>query len=441
MGPRQSRLRLGHVHVELGPGPKFPFSEEDELHDDLAFALPGIPVDGGGRPPVFARSKPCFVLELPRMNLIHLPDAVADARRLPRSDVTATLGSLVTVVPPHRIPQAVAKERAREVFASRMPFFDQLEQVFDNAAIKARYSCLPVEWFLGPADFEEKTRLYQEHATALAFDAATLALDQAGFGPEEIDVLVFVSSTGISTPTIEARLMNRMAFRPDVMRLPIFGFGCAGGVLGLTRTAQMARSQPGLRCLMIVVELSSLAFRYDRLTKSNLVASALFGDGAAAAVISSDPRDASLATLGVGGEHCWPDTLDVMGWNIDANGLDVIFQQSIPQIIADQYPAALDAFLAHHGLTRTDIDRPCCHPGGAKVVDELEKVFDYPTLGLDAERRVLAEYGNMSAPTVLFVLRDLLKTGQQGDLLASSLGPGFTAAFQMVSIGKGGSAA
>jgi len=370
------------------------------------------------------------------MNLIRFPSAAMTAHS-GSPLAAATLRSLVTVVPPHRIPQSVAKERAREVFGSRMPFFDQLEQVFDNAAIEARYSCLPVEWFLGPADFEEKTRLYQQHATALAYDAANLALERANLQPQDIDVLVFVSSTGISTPSIEARLMNLIRFRPDVMRLPIFGLGCAGGVLGLTRTAQMARSQAGLRCLLIVVELSSLAFRYDRLTKSNLVASALFGDGAAAAVVSSDLRDAGTATLGIGGEHCWADTLDVMGWNIDANGFDVIFQQSIPQIIAEHYPAALDGFLARHGLTRADIDRPCCHPGGAKVMDELEKVFAYPKFGLDAERRVLAAYGNMSAPTVLFVLEDLLKTGQEGDMLASSLGPGFTAAFQMVTLGAG----
>lgn len=368
------------------------------------------------------------------MNLIRFPSAAMTAHA-GSPPVAATLRSLVTVVPPHRIPQSVAKERAREVFGSRMPFFDQLEQVFDNAAIEARYSCLPVEWFLGPADFEEKTRLYQQHATTLAHDAACLALERAQLQPQDIDAIVFVSSTGISTPSIEARLMNRIPFRPDVMRLPIFGLGCAGGVLGLTRATQMARSQAGLRVLLIVVELSSLAFRYDRLTKSNLVASALFGDGAAAAVISSDPRDAGSPALGIGGEHCWANTLDVMGWNIDANGFDVIFQQSIPQIIAKHYPAALDGFLARHGLTRADIDRPCCHPGGAKVMDELEKVFDYPKFGLGAERRVLAAYGNMSAPTVLFVLEDLLNSGRQGDMLASSLGPGFTAAFQMVTLG------
>ncbi|WP_018181695.1 type III polyketide synthase [Kaistia granuli] len=374
------------------------------------------------------------------MNVIRMPDSAAPFGKAPV--VEALLRSLVTVVPEHRIPQTIAKERAREVFGSRMPFFDQLEQVFDNAAIEARYSCLPVEWFLGPADFEEKTRLYQQHATALAFEAANRALDQAVLRPQDIDVIVFVSSTGISTPSIDARLLNLIPFRTDVMRLPVFGLGCAGGVLGLTRTAQMARSQPGLNCLLIVVELSSLAFRYDRLTKSNLVASALFGDGAAAAVVTtgpaglatSDAAPAKLASLGLGGEHCWPETLDVMGWNIDAQGFDVIFQQSIPQIIADDYPAALSGFLDGHGLTMADIDRPCCHPGGAKVMDELEKVFNYPKFGLEAERRVLAAYGNMSAPTVLFVLDELLGSGAKGNLLMSSLGPGFTAAFQMVRV-------
>lgn len=365
------------------------------------------------------------------MNVLHLPEISALAADPTRQ---AMLRALVTAVPAHRISQTVAKERAREVFGSRMPFFDQLEQVFDNAAIEARYSCLAVEWFLGPADFEEKTRLYQQHATALAFEAATQALARAALRPQDIDVIVFVSSTGIATPSIDARLMNLIPFRSDVMRLPVFGLGCAGGVLGLTRTAQMASSQPGLRCLMIVVELSSLAFRYDRLTKSNLVASALFGDGAAAAVVTSGAEDEAVAALGVGGEHCWPDTLDVMGWNIDAQGFDVIFQQSIPQIIADDYPAALAGFLDRSGLIRDDIDRPCCHPGGAKVMDELETVFGYPKFGLDAERRVLAGYGNMSAPTVLFVLDELLRSGVKGNLLASSLGPGFTAAFQMIRV-------
>ncbi|PPE79975.1 hypothetical protein C3941_10685 [Kaistia algarum] len=348
--------------------------------------------------------------------------------------------SLVTATPPHKVPQALAKERAREVFASRMPFFPQLEQVFDNAAIDYRYSCLPVEWFLGPADFGEKTRLYVEHATALAEDAARRALEAAAMTEADIDAIVFVSSTGISTPSIEARLMNRMPFRSDVMRLPIFGLGCAGGVIGMTRAAQMARSQPGLNVLLIVVELSSLAFRYDRISKANMVACALFGDGAAAAILSSDTEGAGGITIGDGGEHCWPGTLGVMGWDVDGQGLDVIFQQSIPEITARDYPGALDGFLARRGLTRSAIDRPCCHPGGAKVVVELERVFGYGEGELDAERRVLRNYGNMSAPTVLFVLDDLIRNGASGQLLLSSLGPGFTAAFQFVEVGASRSA-
>lgn len=346
-----------------------------------------------------------------------------------------TLASLVTATPAHRVPQALAKERAREVFASRMPFFPQLEQVFDNAAIDYRYSCLPVEWFLRPADFGEKSRLYVEHATALAEMAAERALTAASLAPSDIDAIVFVSSTGISTPSIEARLMNRMPFRADTMRLPIFGLGCAGGVLGLTRAAQFARSLPDLNVLLIVVELSSLAFRYDRITKSNMVACALFGDGAAGAVLTSGGAgEAGAITIGDGGEHLWPGTLGVMGWDIDAQGLDVIFQQSIPDIVARDFGPALDGFLEKRGLDRSAFNRTCCHPGGTKVVIELERVLGMAEGGLDAERRVLRGHGNMSAPTVLFVLDELIRSGESGRLLLTSLGPGFTSAFQFVDV-------
>lgn len=361
------------------------------------------------------------------------PSASDPAARFPSP---VSLLSLVTVTPDHHVPQAVARERARTIFGGRMPFFDQLQQVFDNAAIDTRHSCLPVEWFMGEADFGEKSRLYLENATSLARDGAAKALGAAGLQAEDIDAIVFVSSTGIATPSIEARVMNLMPFRRDVVRLPVFGLGCAGGVLGLSRAAQMARAMPGANILLIVVEFSSLAFRHDRLTKSNLVACALFGDGGAAAVLRAGEDSAVM--IGAGGEHCWRDTLGVMGWDVDGGGLDVIFKQSIPEIVARDYPGALDAFLDGAGLARGDIDRPCCHPGGAKVVDALEDVLGYARGGLDAERKVLRENGNMSAPTVLFVLEELLKRGEGGALLLSSLGPGFTAAFQMVHVAPAG---
>jgi alkylresorcinol/alkylpyrone synthase len=266
-------------------------------------------------------------------------------------------------------------------------------------------------------------------------------MEAANVTPQEIDAIVVVSTTGVVTPSLDARLMNLLPFRRETMRLPIFGFGCAGGVLGVTRAAQLAASRPGMRVLVIVVELCTMAIRHDRISPSTIVAAALFGDGGAAAVLESRPASAAsddgpaLGTLGVGGEHCWADTLDVMGWRVDGGGLDVIFSNSIPQIVADDYRGALEGFLARSGLGHEDFVRPCCHPGGVKVIEALEQVYALHPGALDVERGVLRDYGNMSAPTVLFVLDRLARSGLTGPVLMSSLGPGFTAAFQLVNLG------
>ncbi|MDP2621200.1 MAG: type III polyketide synthase [Hyphomicrobiales bacterium] len=355
-------------------------------------------------------------------------------RRAPGTGVKAKLTALATAVPKHRISQADAREKARMIFAERTPLFAALEPVFENAEIAARYSCQPIEWFAKPSDFREKARLYEQHAVALSVDAATKALDGAGLEAGEIDALVCVSSTGVMTPGLDAHLINRLPFRPDTVRLPIFGLGCAGGVLGLTRAVQLVQSRPRMKCLLVVVELCTLAFRHDRLTKSNLVATALFGDGAAAAIITSGPARGVLGILGAAGEHCWPGTLDVMGWRVDGQGLDVIFNRRIPEIVATKFTSALNGFLGRARLCLEDIARPCCHPGGAKVVAALEQAFGLCRGGLDFERQVLAEFGNMSAPTVLFVLDRIVKAGRSGPTLLCALGPGFTAAFQTITL-------
>ena len=350
------------------------------------------------------------------------------------------LRSLVTRVPAHVLAQDRVREQAKAYFSRRTGLFDHLEPVFANARIATRYACQPFDWYLESRDFGEKSQLYAEHATALCRAAATDALAAAGLSAQEIDAIVVVSTTGVVTPSLDARLMNLLPFRCDTIRLPIFGLGCSGGVLGLTRAAQLARSRPGMRCLLLVVELCTMAIRHDRASPSNIVATALFGDGAAAAILESDdpsgPADAAptIARIGVGGEHCWPDTLDIMGWRVDGLGLDVIFSSSIPQVVADDYPGALAGFLSRSGLRRDDFVRPCCHPGGVKVIEALESVYGMPPGELDAEREILSEYGNMSAPTVLFVLDRLLDKGLSGPVLMSSLGPGFTAAFQVLEL-------
>jgi len=368
----------------------------------------------------------------------HLPEGRLEQAGTHRTVPSAAqLLGLATAVPAHCFDQATVIANARRIFGRRTSLFETLESVYTNAQIDTRHACQPLSWFDAPAGIADKTQAYETHATALAQQAAERALGDAGLGADEIDSIVFASSTGIATPSIDARLMNKMPFRPDVQRLPVFGLGCAGGVLGMTRAQQMATAQPGSRVLLIVVELCTLAFRYDRLTKSNLVATALFGDGAAAAVLSTDGRGgngAPLGALGPGGEHLWRDTLNVMGWDVDDQGFDVIFHRDIPQIVAGAFKDAMDGFLKRAGVEHAAIDRPCCHPGGVKVLDALENVFSLDGGGLEAERDVLRGYGNMSAPTVLFVLDELRRRGTSGQLLMTALGPGFTGAFQLLTL-------
>ncbi len=356
----------------------------------------------------------------------------------PRADTEAggapcvAITGLASAAPPHVLEQEAVIEQAREIFGARSALFAQLEPVYSNAQIARRQACQPLDWFRRPVGIAEKTALYLQAATDLGEAAARAAMADAGCRADQIDAVVFVSSTGIATPSIEARLAGRLGLRADVIRLPIFGFGCAGGVLGLSRGAALLAGGAGRRALVVVLELCTLAFRHDRLTKSNLVATALFGDGAAAMVLEAGGE--GFARLGAAGEHMWPDTLNVMGWDIDAQGFDVIFHRDIPKLVTMDYGAARTAFLARHGLREGDIARPCAHPGGAKVIEALEASFALPAGALDAERAVLREHGNMSAPTVLYVLDRLRRAGQRGPVLMTALGPGFTAAFQMLAM-------
>jgi len=217
-----------------------------------------------------------------------------------------------------------------------------------------------------------------------------------------------------------------MQLRRDIKRLPVFGLGCAGGVIGLARAADMAMASPGSKVLLLVIELCALSFRRDDFTKSNIVATALFGDGAAAAILSTDGRGPQV---GGGGEHTWPNSLDIMGWEVEEDGLKARFAQSIPGLVSTEFRTVLQAFLRRNELNLRDFDSFACHPGGAKVLDALEEALELPAGALKDSREILREYGNMSAVTVLFVLERMLGRGEARRVLMSSLGPGFSAAF------------
>ena len=337
-----------------------------------------------------------------------------------------SLLSVATALPPHAISQAEAKIRAREAFGGRKALFDRLANVFDNAGIASRHIVTPPDWYMGDHGWQDRNDLYLEAAERLFVEAAAAAIAKAGLTPDQVDGVVAVSTTGIATPSLDARAAPRIGFRSDIRRVPVFGLGCAGGVSGLATAARLASAEPGSKWLMVAVETCSSSIRLDSDDPAAVVATALFGDGAAAAVVGSG--EPGLARIRGSAETLWPDTLRIMGWDVEDPGLAVVFDRAIPPFIEAKLATAVDGMCARLGIERDAIDRFCCHPGGVKVIDAIETALGLPRDELDLERQVLHECGNMSAPTVLFVLDRLIARGLPGQVMMTAFGPGFTCA-------------
>ena len=336
--------------------------------------------------------------------------------------------ALKSAVPTFALHQADVADRAARLFRDRKDI-TRLLPVFDNTGIARRYSCVPIDWYENAHGWRERTSLYIEHSVQLLENVATALLEESGLIADSIDAVVVASTTGIATPSLDALLVEKLKLRRDVQRLPIFGLGCAGGVIGLARAAQLSRAMPGANVLFLVVELCALTFRKNDLSKSNIVATALFGDGAAGAIISTRGRG---RPLGASGEHTWPGSLDVMGWEVEEDGLKAKFAQSIPDIVSREFRNVLNAFLAKNDLGLSQFDSFALHPGGAKVLDALEDALELSRGALGESRSVLKDYGNMSAATALFVLERMNWRHASGRTLLSALGPGFSCAFQVI---------
>ena len=345
----------------------------------------------------------------------------------------ARLSSLATAVPRHAIDQADVEAFGRRLFRDRPEVFERLSSAYMNAGIERRYSCVPLEWYENARGWKDRTQLFVENAVDLLCEAAVQALSRAGLHPEQIDGVVTITSTGLAVPSLDALVMERMPFRRDLQRLPIFGLGCGGGVLGLSRAATLARAEPCSHWLLLVVELCGLTFRSADLSKSNIIATALFGDGAAAAILSTEGDGCAIIASG---EYCWPNSLDVMGWKIEEDGFGVQFSRDIPQLVRNELRTAADYFLTGANIPLQSIDRSVLHPGGAKVLDALEDAFDIQSQGMEVARSVLREFGNMSAATVFFVLERCLAQSPSGRRLLGALGPGFTAGFTVLDAAK-----
>jgi len=333
--------------------------------------------------------------------------------------------ALSTAVPPHVLRQSNARAEVDRLVGTETEV-GRLLTVFDNAGIETRHSCAPIGWYRELHGWGDRNALYLESAVVLLESIARDCLAEANLRPADIDTIVVVSTTGIATPSLDAQLMERLGLRRDLQRLPIFGLGCAGGVIGLARAAALARVAPESHVLFLAVELCTLWFLKEDRSKSNIVANALFGDGAAGAIVSCRGEG---PLIGPSGEYTWPASLGIMGWEVMEDGLKAIFSRDIPGLVRKHLREVATAFLARNGLTIDDVGAFVCHPGGAKVVTALEEAFGLAEGTLTEARRILRNYGNMSSPTVLFVLRAMLRKQVRRRMLLTAMGPGFTAGF------------
>jgi alkylresorcinol/alkylpyrone synthase len=342
--------------------------------------------------------------------------------------------SVATATPPHRIPQPVAKDFARAMFADVYKDIDRLLPIFDHSGVENRNFCVPVEWFYEDHSFSEKNDLYVESALDLSEKAARRALDKAGADPADVGAVFFVSTTGLAIPSIDSFLLRRLGLSEHTRRVPVVGLGCAAGASGLGLAAHYARaSRPGELVLLVAVELCGLTFQKGDRSKANLVSTALFADGAAAVLIGREAEGEPTEGLELLGSYTttWPGTEDIMGFDVGEHGLKVLLSRSVPSVVYERMPENLRLALDSVGLSLEDIRHPIIHPGGAKVLDAFEEVLGLEPGGLDISREVLREHGNMSSVTVLFILERFLAgadnttAGEHGVL--SAMGPGFSA--------------
>jgi alkylresorcinol/alkylpyrone synthase len=305
----------------------------------------------------------------------------------------------------------------------------RLETMHRSIGVEGRHLALPLPTYATLRTFAERNDAWIEHSLRIAERAALDALSQAGLAPSDVDHVFFVTVTGVATPSIDARLVNRLGLRRDVKRTPIFGLGCVAGAAGTARAADYLRAFPNDVALLVAVELCSLTFQAEDYSMANVLATGLFGDGGAAVVLSgaarAEPRGPRvMATRSV----FYPETEHVMGWSLIETGFKIVLSAEVPKLARERLPVDVDAFLADQGLDRKSIQHWIAHTGGPRVLEAFEEGLDLPPGALSRSWSSLRHLGNLSSASVLFVMADLLASGaaSPGDNgLLFAMGPGF----------------
>ena len=331
-------------------------------------------------------------------------------------------------LPPHYYDQAALLAALQRRWTDRYFNPERLERLHRNVLVGGRHLALPMEEYDQITTWGQANDAWIRVAQEVGGQAVLDGLSRAGLSTSDVDALIFVTVTGVATPSIDARLMNRLGLPSHVKRMPIFGLGCVAGAAGIARAADYVRAWPDQVAVLLSVELCSLTLQAEDLSIPNLIASGLFGDGAAAAIVVGDDRPADGPEIVATRSVFYPDSERVMGWDISHEGFKIVLSADVPEVVREYLRRDVDAFLAEHGLTRADISSWVCHPGGPKVLEAMQESLELPDGALDVTWRSLQEVGNLSSTSVLLVLAETLENhrpepGSWG--MITAMGPGF----------------
>jgi alkylresorcinol/alkylpyrone synthase len=330
---------------------------------------------------------------------------------------------------PDKVDQQAVKEQARAMFSVDFPQVDRLIQAFDNTGIVTRNFVKPLSYYAEATTFKQRNDEYIKLALQYSVEAAEAVIAKADINKEDITDIIFLSTTGLATPSIDALIINQMQLNPHINRTPVWGLGCAGGVSGMAKANMAAKANPDAVVLLVAVELCSLTLIKSDYSKSNFIGSSLFSDGVAACIVKGDnhPQDKPQIIFKATSSKLYYDSLEVMGWDFREDGFKVVFSKDIPTFINQNINKDIEDFLAKHDLQLGDIKNFIFHPGGKKVLDAYADALQIEGDFLKNTREVMNDNGNMSSVTVLYVLEKFIATGfEDGYGLMLAMGPGFS---------------